>query len=311
MGKIRLQLLAAAAIGMGSATPAAACSDSPYIGAICYMVSQYCPYGYVEANGALLAVQQYQALYSLVGVTFGGDGRSTFGIPNLRARTPVGWGQVAGLTPVGYGQYVGQESVMLTPTMMAPHNHPATFVGTGGGASGTTTVTVGPIAGTGQSVSNLPFSATASLPLSGNASLPVTADANIGTSNSSGRTQNIASGLLLTSTPISNAAIYAPSANGNNVTIGQPGAITGTAAGPLTGVTASGTVSGTASGGTISGTPTIPQFSFDVPTGGITGGTVTVGANIQSSQQVVTPVRNPAVGLTACIAVLGTYPTRP
>lgn len=258
------------------------------------MVSQYCPYGYVEANGAVLPVSEYQALYSLVGTTFGGDGRNTFGIPNLRARTPVGWGSVAGLTPVAYGQYVGQQSVMLTPTMMAPHNHSATFTPGGGGGSGAATAS-GPVSipVTG-SVSGLPFSATANL--------SVQADANIGTSNTAGRSQNVSNNALLTSTNFGNANPYAPSTNTPAIPIGPANSVTGTA---------TGTVSGTASGGTLSGTA---SGTISLPVsggGGSTGGTVTVGTNIQPAQQVVTPVRDPVVGLTACIATLGTYPTRP
>jgi len=277
----RLALIVAGGVAASSSfsNPAAACSDTPYIGAVCYIVSQYCPYAYVEANGALLQISEYQALYSLVGVTFGGDGRTTFGIPNLRARHPVGWGAVAGMTPVSYGQYVGQEAVLLAPTQMAPHTHPAVFTGTGSaGSGGTTTVTVPAHPGD--------LAVTAKLPL----------------------TASPAGGATATPAPVAGnsnylGAVTATAANGPaNYTVSFTGLYSQTD--PGAGASAPVTTE-------VTGNATIPEFSFDVPTGGITGGTVAVGANLEPAQQVVTPVRDPAVGLTACIAVNGTYPTRP
>lgn len=274
----RSALLAAAAtfaVGAGFSTPAAACSDTPYIGDVCYMVSQFCPYAYLEANGALLEIREYQALYSLVGVTFGGDGRNTFGIPNLRGRNPVGWGAVTGMTTVNYGQYVGQESVKLQPLQMAPHNHPATFTPNTDTTQGKFTVVTTAIPGS--------MGVTASLPLVTSATGTATTTPGPVAGN-----ENYLGAVTATVKP---ASIAYPT---NFIGLFSTSTTT-----PTGGATSPVTTS-------VTGSPAIPAFSFAVPT----GGNVTVGANISANQQIATPVRDPAVGLTACIAVNGTYPTR-
>ena len=278
----RLALIVAGGIATGSgvSSSAAACSDTPYLGSVCYMVTTYCPDPYVEANGAILSVAQYQGLFSLVGTTFGGDGRTTFGIPNLRARHPVGWGAVSGLTAVNYGEYVGQDSVTLSAAQMSPHTHPAVFAGTGGGSNGTTTVTVPAQPGN--------LAVTAKLPL---------ASATPGGSPTATPTPVAGNSNFL-------GAVTAKAVNGPaNYTVNFTGLYSQTD--PGTAATAPVTTS-------MTGVPTIPSFSFDVPTGGgITGGSVAVGSNIAPAQQHPVPVRDPAVGLTACIAVNGIYPARP
>lgn len=278
--RLAVVLAGGIAANSGLSAAAVACSDSPYIGAVCFIASQYCPYDYIEADGTILPINRYQALFSLVGITFGGNGSTTFGVPNLRGRSPVGWGAVRGTTSIGYGQSVGQESVMLAPAQMAPHDHPAVFSGTGGGGGGgITTVTVPEKPGN--------LAVTAKLPLVAAAAGTVTATPApvAGNSNYLG-------------------AVTATAANGPaNYTVNFTGLYSATD--PGTAATAPVTTS-------VTGNSTIPEFSFVVPTGGgITGGTVTVGVNIQPSQQIATPVRDPAIGLTACIATQGTYPTRP
>jgi len=103
-----------------------ACGSEPYIGEICLFPYQYCPSGYAEANGQLLPISSNSALFSLVGTTFGGDGISNFGLPDLRGRAPVGFGSGNGLSPLVMGQAGGVQSVTLTQAQMPTHQHTAT-----------------------------------------------------------------------------------------------------------------------------------------------------------------------------------------
>jgi len=80
------------ALGLGAATPAKAGSD-PFIGEIMIVGYTFCPRGWAEATGQILPITEYSALYSLYGRTFGGDGRTTFALPDLRGRVPVGIGR--------------------------------------------------------------------------------------------------------------------------------------------------------------------------------------------------------------------------
>jgi microcystin-dependent protein len=116
---------------------ALACGTEAYTGQICVVAGNFCPDNTAEAQGQLLQINQYQALYSLVGCTYGGDCNATFGIPDLRGRAPVGWGQGPGLTTRPWGQKFGQEGVAQTVAMMAQHSHAATFTAGGGGTPGT------------------------------------------------------------------------------------------------------------------------------------------------------------------------------
>lgn len=105
---------------------AQACSDSSYIGSICTVAFDYCPDGTLPADGRQLAVNQYNAVYALLGYRFGGSG-SYFNIPDLRSRVPVGYSTslVPGLTAVGLGQKDGAQSVMILPNNLPAHTHPA------------------------------------------------------------------------------------------------------------------------------------------------------------------------------------------
>jgi microcystin-dependent protein len=133
---IRSMTLAGLVAAVG--VQALACGTEAYTGQICVVAGSYCPDNTAEAQGQLLQINQYNALYSLVGCTYGGDCRVTFGIPDLRGRAPVGWGQGPGLTAHPMGQKFGQEGVAQTVAMLAQHSHAATFSpGGGGGTPGT------------------------------------------------------------------------------------------------------------------------------------------------------------------------------
>ncbi|MDT3409757.1 phage tail protein [Kosakonia cowanii] len=100
--------------------------EEPYLGSVCFSVTNYCPEGYLEANGQQLAINDYQALYTLLGTTYGGT-TTAFNLPDLRGRVPVGQGIGPGLTPAVQGKSSGAESAKLVESNLPPHNHAATF----------------------------------------------------------------------------------------------------------------------------------------------------------------------------------------
>ena len=83
----------------------------------------FAPRGWAFCDGQLLAVSQNDALFSLLGTTYGGDGRTTFGLPDVRGRIPVHAGSGPGLTPRALGSKSGQEKVTLTTSHLPGHTH--------------------------------------------------------------------------------------------------------------------------------------------------------------------------------------------
>ena len=108
------QIAAGAALAssalIASSPAQATCTDEPYIGSVCITAASYCPRGYLEADGQLLSISSNTTLFAVIGTTYGGDGRTSFGVPDLRGRTPVGQGQGPGLGPVYLGSMRGMES---------------------------------------------------------------------------------------------------------------------------------------------------------------------------------------------------------
>lgn len=86
----------------------------------------YPPYGWANCSGQLMSLAQYQALFSLLGTNYGGNGQTTFALPDLRGRSAVNMGQGPGLSMYEIGQVSGAENVSLTLANMPAHNHPAT-----------------------------------------------------------------------------------------------------------------------------------------------------------------------------------------
>lgn len=84
----------------------------------------YNPRGWLLCFGQLMSISQNSALFSLVGTTYGGDGQTTFGLPDLRGRAPIGAGQAPGLQSYNLGQNGGTETVTLTIQNMPMHIHP-------------------------------------------------------------------------------------------------------------------------------------------------------------------------------------------
>jgi microcystin-dependent protein len=127
-------VLATATILSPSAT--LACSPEPYIGSICITAAQFCPARtHVEANGQLLAINQFQSLFSLLGTNYGGNGTTTFAVPDMRGRTPVGVGTGPGLSSVATGAKRGTDYMTLTIQHMPTHSHAASFSPDGGSAA--------------------------------------------------------------------------------------------------------------------------------------------------------------------------------
>lgn len=95
----------------------------PFIGQIIWVGFNYCPRGFAEADGRLLPVSQNSALFSLYGTIYGGDGRTTFALPDLRGRVPMSDGHGPGLSSRQLGQRGGAERVTLTQQNMPSHSH--------------------------------------------------------------------------------------------------------------------------------------------------------------------------------------------
>jgi microcystin-dependent protein len=94
-----------------------------FVGEIRYFAFPRIPTGWLACNGALLSISTYQVLYTLIGTVYGGDGRTSFAVPDLRGRVPLHQGQGTGLTPRVMGQAAGAEAVTLTAQTMAVHTH--------------------------------------------------------------------------------------------------------------------------------------------------------------------------------------------
>lgn len=95
----------------------------PFIGQICLFGFNFAPRGWAFCNGQLLSIAQNSALFSLLGTTYGGDGIQTFGLPDLRGRAALHFGQGPGLTPREMGESSGSENVTLLSTQMPAHTH--------------------------------------------------------------------------------------------------------------------------------------------------------------------------------------------
>ncbi|MCF6457805.1 tail fiber protein [Pseudoalteromonas sp. MMG023] len=101
------------------------CVPEPYLGSVCMTAAVYCPRGFAEANGQLMSISQYSALFSIIGTNYGGDGRTTFGLPDLRGRSAIGVGSGPGLQTVRQGSMPGREFVTLSLMNLPSHTHTA------------------------------------------------------------------------------------------------------------------------------------------------------------------------------------------
>jgi microcystin-dependent protein len=113
----------------------------PFLGEIRPFGCNFAPSGWALCNGQILAITQNTALFSLLGTNYGGNGTTTFGLPNLQSRVPMFWGQGPGLTQRSIGEMGGTETVTLLTSQLTAHTHGGNvWVGRGGTASAAPTV---------------------------------------------------------------------------------------------------------------------------------------------------------------------------
>lgn len=98
--------------------------SEPFVGEIRMFAGNFAPRGWAFCDGQLLAVSQNDALFSLLGTIYGGDGRTTFGLPDLRGRIPIHAGHGPGLSERRLGSKGGAEKVTLTVNQLPSHSHP-------------------------------------------------------------------------------------------------------------------------------------------------------------------------------------------
>ena len=96
---------------------------TPFIAQIMLFAGNFAPRGWAFCDGQLLPIANYTALFSIIGTTYGGDGKTTFALPDLRGRVPISAGQGPGLSNHAEGARGGQEKVTLTSSNIPPHNH--------------------------------------------------------------------------------------------------------------------------------------------------------------------------------------------
>ncbi|MEJ8303920.1 phage tail protein [Saccharibacillus sacchari] len=106
-----------------------------FVGEIRIFAGNYAPQDWAFCNGQLLPIASNTALFSLLGTAYGGDGRSTFGLPDLRGRAPLGQGNGAGLTPRTLGESVGSPTVTLLSNQMPLHSHTPQGISQQGGSN--------------------------------------------------------------------------------------------------------------------------------------------------------------------------------
>src|ERR1700755_795870 len=97
--------------------------SQPFLGEIRIFPYNFAPRGYAFCQGQILSIAQNTALFSLLGTTYGGNGQTTFALPDLRGRVPVGIGQGPGLAAIDLGQMAGAESVSLVVNQLPAHTH--------------------------------------------------------------------------------------------------------------------------------------------------------------------------------------------
>lgn len=118
--------------------------SEPFVGQIIAVGFNFAPVGWALCNGQTLSISSYEALYNLIGTTYGGNGQTTFNVPNLQGRSAVGMGQGLGLSNYILGQAAGTETVTLNINQVPMHTH--TVIGTsaaGTSANPTTTSLLG------------------------------------------------------------------------------------------------------------------------------------------------------------------------
>ena len=127
------------ALGVMPALPVteAKAQTEPFVGSITYFAGNFAPRGWAFCDGQLLAISSNDALFSILGTIYGGDGRTTFGLPDMRGRLPVHAGTGPGLSTYRLGQKYGVEQVTLTLPQIPSHSHAPQLKATTSVADGT------------------------------------------------------------------------------------------------------------------------------------------------------------------------------
>lgn len=98
--------------------------SQPYVGEVRLVGFNFAPYGWFTCQGQTLPISEYETLYNLIGTTYGGDGQTTFNVPDLQGRTPIHMGTGSTGTAYPIGQLLGVEQVTLTSNNYPSHTHP-------------------------------------------------------------------------------------------------------------------------------------------------------------------------------------------
>jgi microcystin-dependent protein len=123
LSKLKLGMGATAIVATQLMPTSASAQATPFYGQLTDMGFNFCPRGWAQAAGQLLPIAQNDALFSLLGTMYGGDGRTTFALPDLRGRRPIGVGQGAGLSNIRQGQKGGAETFVIYEPNLPSHNH--------------------------------------------------------------------------------------------------------------------------------------------------------------------------------------------
>ena len=113
----------AAILAFGGTSTVVRADVDPFIGTVATFAQGFCPRGWTKADGRLLSISQNATLFSLLGTNYGGDGRTTFGLPNLIGRANIHTGHGPGLTSRRMGQVGGSTTTTDTEQTLANHNH--------------------------------------------------------------------------------------------------------------------------------------------------------------------------------------------
>lgn len=109
--------------------------SQPYVGEIRIFAGNFAPVGWSFCNGSLLSISENDVLFNLIGTTYGGDGQSTFALPNLQGRVPIHQGTSPTGSTYVMGQMAGSETVTLATSQLPAHSHTVAAANTGGSDS--------------------------------------------------------------------------------------------------------------------------------------------------------------------------------
>jgi microcystin-dependent protein len=158
---MRKHLILLSAVAFLALSPrASAQADQPFLGEIVIVAFNFAPVGWASCNGQLLPISENDALFNLIGTTYGGDGQSTFALPDLRGRVPIHQGQAPATSNYVIGETGGEETVTLSLNQIPAHEHPIS----GQSAVGTNSIPAGSVWAS-QSRLNVYSSATPNTPM--------------------------------------------------------------------------------------------------------------------------------------------------